>query len=126
MKEEIIKIIIPLNPVTKKNSSRIVKRGNGYLLLPSKAYVNYEKACYPYLVQHKYNIKTPINVEAVYYRATKYRVDLCNLHEALCDVLAHYKVIEDDNSNIISTMDGSRVEYDKEFPRTEITITPKK
>lgn len=126
MKYDVIKIIIPLNPVTKKNSCRIVHRGNRYMILPSKAYVSYEKACYPYLVQHKYNINTPVNIEAIYYRSTRHRVDLCNLHEALCDVLAFYKVVEDDNSSIIATMDGSKVEYDKEFPRTEITITPKR
>lgn len=50
------------------------------------------------------------------------RVDLCNLHEALCDVLVKYGVLEDDNSNIVVSMDGSRVFYDKENPRTEVEI----
>lgn len=64
-----------------------------------------------------------VNVKAVYYRATRHRVDLCNLHECLCDVLVKHGVVEDDNSNIIVTMDGSRVLYDKENPRTEVEIT---
>lgn len=32
-------------------------------------------------------------------------------------------VVIDDNSKIIATMDGSRVEYDKENPRTEVIIS---
>lgn len=120
-----IKIVIPLNPVTKKNSQRIVKRGNHYKIIPSKAYVNYEKDCMPFLIQHKYGIDEPINVEAIYYRETKHTVDLCNLHEALCDVLVKYGVVKDDNVKIIATMDGSKVKYDKEFPRTEVLITSK-
>lgn len=49
-------------------------------------------------------------------------VDLVNLEQALCDILVHYKIIEDDNSRIIASMDGSRVRYDKANPRTEVTI----
>ena len=54
---------------------------------------------------------------------TKHRVDITNLHSALHDILVHYQVIEDDNSNIVKATDGSRVLYDKENPRTEIYIT---
>lgn len=124
MKEETIKIIIPLNPVTKKNSQRIINRNGVYKLIPSKAYVNYERDCAYFLNKHRHMINYPVNVEAVYYRATKHRVDLCNLHEALCDVLVKYGVVADDNAKIIATMDGSRVEYDRNNPRTEIRITP--
>lgn len=68
-------------------------------------------------------IDVPVNVKAVYYMPTHRRVDLCNLHEALCDILVHYNIIEDDNCKIIETMDGSIVKYDKFRPRTEVTIT---
>ena len=122
-----LKITIDVNPKTKKNSQRIVKCGQYTRILPSKAYVEYEKACKPYLEGHSnLEIDYPINVKAVYYRKTKHRIDLCNLHEALCDVLVKYGLVADDNANIIETMDGSRVEYDKEWPRTEITITRRK
>lgn len=53
---------------------------------------------------------------------TRRRVDLCNLHEALCDVLVTFGVVQDDNCKIIASMDGSRVLYDKENPRTEVYI----
>ena len=122
-KKEPIKIIIPLNPVTKKNSQRVISNGRQVIVLPSKAYATYEKACYPYLIGCRLGINEPINIKAIYYRQTRHIVDLCNLHEALCDVLVKYGVVADDNSRIIASMDGSRVCYDKEFPRTEITIT---
>jgi hypothetical protein len=37
-------------------------------------------------------------------------------------VLVKYGAIIDDNSLIVTSMDGSRVYYDKENPRTEIYI----
>jgi hypothetical protein len=53
---------------------------------------------------------------------TKHRVDLVNLLEATCDILVKANVLEDDNSNIIISHDGSRVLYDKDNPRVEIEI----
>jgi hypothetical protein len=32
-------------------------------------------------------------------------------------------LLEDDNYGIVQSMDGSRVLYDKQFPRTEVYIT---
>ena len=64
----------------------------------------------------------PVNVKALFYMDTRRRVDLVNLEQALCDLLVHYKMIEDDNSTIIKSMDGSRVLYDKDDPRTEVVI----
>lgn len=115
-------ITIPLPPVTKKNSQQIVRTKAGrWMVIPSKQYSKYEKACKSYLRPH--GINYPVNVKALYYMPTKRRVDLCNLHEALCDVLVKHGVIEDDNSRIIVSMDGSRVLYDREFPRTEVFIS---
>ena len=62
----------------------------------------------------------------LFYRKTRRRVDLGNLEAAICDILTHYEVIEDDHSGIISGMDGSRVRYDRERPRVEITIAQMK
>ena len=53
---------------------------------------------------------------------TRRRVDLCNLLEATCDLLVHHGVLEDDNSAVVVSHDGSRVLYDKEHPRTEVFI----
>lgn len=114
---------IGLKPVTKKNSQRIVMCGNFPRILPSKAYEKYEKDCQVYMPDVPEPISYPVNVKATYYMATRRRVDLTNLHEALHDILVHYGILADDNSNIIVSTDGSRVHVDKWHPRTEVEIT---
>lgn len=115
-----MKIVIPVAPVTKKNHQQIIRVNGKPVVIPSRQYKQYETDCTPFLrAQH---IDYPVNVKALYYMPTRRRVDLCNLHEALCDVLVKHGVVEDDNSSIIVSMDGSRVLYDKHNPRTEIYI----
>lgn len=115
------KIFIPVIPRTKKNGSRIIYRNGRPLLLPSEKYLQFEKDCGPYL--EPLNIDYPVNVQAIYYRPDRRRVDLCNLHEALCDMLVKHNVVKDDNINIIASMDGSKVIYNKDKPGIELTIT---
>ena len=50
------------------------------------------------------------------------RVDLSNLLESTCDILTHYGVLQDDNSRIVASHDGSRVLLDRKNPRAEIYI----
>lgn len=115
---------INLPPVTKKNSQRIVtnSRTGRPFILPSKQYKQYEADCAVFMPKEEMIID-PVNIEAVFYMPTHRAVDLVNLQEALLDVLVAYRVIEDDNSKIVVSMDGSRVSYDKERPRTEVRIT---
>lgn len=115
---------INLAPVTKKNSQRIVtnSRTGRPFILPSKQYKQYETDCAVFMPKEEMIID-PVNIEAVFYMPTRRAVDLVNLQEALLDVLVAYRVIEDDNSKIVVSMDGSRVSYDKERPRTEVRIT---
>lgn len=114
---------IPIAPRTKKNSQRIVTIGGHPRVIPSRAYKDYEEAAGYYLPHLKEPISIPVNVEAVFYMPTRRRVDLVNLQEALLDVLVRYGVLADDNAKIVATMDGSRVAYDKEHPRTEVMIS---
>ena len=117
------KFTIPLKPITKKNSQRIIKDKAGRpRIIQSSAYVKYEKQCEAYMPRID-TIESRINVMAVYYMPNNRRVDLTNLHEALHDILVHYKVIKDDNCKIIVSTDGSYVDVDKWHPRTEVTIT---
>lgn len=116
-----IEFIIPLVPITKKNSQQIVLVKGRPMIIPSKYYKQYEKACKSFL--KPLNINYPINIECVYYMPTRRRVDITNLLSATHDVLVKYQVIEDDNSKIVYSVDGSRVFYDKTNPRTEIRIT---
>lgn len=117
-------ITLPGDPRTKKNSGRIVMAGSKPMLLPSKQYKEYREVCiWRIPAYQKAHIREPINMQCVYYMGTHRVVDLANLIEATCDILVDAGVIEDDNSRIVMSHDGSRVKYDKENPRAEITIT---
>lgn len=116
------KIIIPINSVTKKNHSQVVMIKGRPIVLPSKPYQEFEKACKPYLLDYKLGINEPINLKVSYYMQTRRKCDITNLLQATCDMLVKYGVIEDDNYSIIASFDGTRVYYDKENPRQEIEI----
>lgn len=120
-----MKFTIPLEPKTKKNSNQIVIVNGRRIVIPSKIFSEYQKLCKQYIPKLEKPIDYPINLKCVYYRKTKRKVDLCNLEEATCDILTHYKFIEDDNRNIVASHDGSVVLYDKNNPRVEIEITKK-
>lgn len=127
MKE--MKIVIDLHPITKKNSQMILinRRTGRPFISPSAKYKAYEKAAGYYLTSCRPEepIDYPVNVECVYYMKDRRRVDLVNLQEATLDVLVKWGVLKDDNSKIVETMDGSRVDVDKARPRTEIIIKRK-
>ena len=118
-----MKITINCEPRTKKNSQRLVTVKGRALLLPSKAYQQFEKECGKYL-QFDREIDTPVNIKCIFYMPTRRHVDLSNLISAVDDVLTRYDVILDDNRDIVAGHDGSRVYYDKDNPRIEIEITP--
>lgn len=111
-------ITIPLAPITKKNSQRIVMAGNRPMVIPSKAYKRYEQDAKWFLPP--LGVDYPVNVRCLFYMPTHRRVDLTNLLEAVDDVMVVAGTLTDDNCNIVAGHDGSRVLYDKENPRTEI------
>lgn len=114
------KFIIYGNPITKKNSQRLISIGGRPRILPSKQYIEYEKSAGLYL--QPLGIDYPCNVKCVYYMQTRRKVDLCNLLNATCDILVKFGVIEDDNCRIVVSHNGSCVDYSKERPRVEIEI----
>ena len=118
-----LNLLIPICPRTKKNHSQIITVGGRPRVIPSKQYAQYEKDCGLYINYKNLNVNYPVNIKCVYYMDTHRRVDLLNLLGATMDILVHYGVIADDNSKIAVSHDGSRVEYDKANPRTEIEIT---
>lgn len=119
-----MKIILRGAPVTKKNSGRIVYAGGRPRVLPSKAYTEYERGCLKQITSPPEPISRPVCVRCVYYMPTRRRVDMVNLIEASMDILVKAGVLADDHSGIAASHDGSRVLYDKQNPRAEITITP--
>ena len=111
------------NPATKKNSQRIVSGGKRSFIVQSQRYKDYERDClWQIPAEAKMRISTPCNVKCVYYRATRHRVDLCNLLAATCDILVKAGVLADDNCTIAATHDGSRVVLGDKHPRVEIEI----
>lgn len=118
------KITIPLPPITKKNSQRILRnRYTGKMFIaPSEQYEQYEQKAL-WLIPKRATINKPVNVKCLFYMPTKRKCDLTNLLEAVDDILVKARVLADDNYTVIQSHDGSRVLYDKKNPRTEIYIT---
>ena len=125
MNNETLKITLYGNPVTKKNSQRILMtRAGRPFIMPSKQYEQYRRDCLRQIQGgKKFGVNRPVNIKYLFYMQTRRKVDLTNLEESLDDILVDAGVIVDDNSNIVAGHDGSRVLYDKESPRVEIEIT---
>lgn len=118
-----LEFTIGLPPVSKKNHSRIITAHGRPMIIPSKQYVQYEKDCSLFIPRLDHPISTPVNIKATFYMQTRRLCDLTNLLQSLDDILVKYKVIADDNRNVVYSVDGSRVLYDKLNPRTEVVIT---
>lgn len=123
-----LSFLVPGTPRTKKNSPVMIKGRN--LLLPSQAFRKYA-ADTKLLWQHEaavlmgHPIDFPVNVCAVYYMDTRRIVDLVGLLQGTLDLMVENGILKDDNTRIAASYNGSHVEYDKENPRVEITITDK-
>lgn len=118
-----IKFTVPIAPVVKKNCQQIIynKKLRRSMIIQGPRYREYEKACKPYIPSE--NIDYPVNLKAVFYMPSRRKVDLSNLLESIQDIMTKYKCISDDNCNIIYSLDGSCVKYDKNHPRTEVELT---
>ncbi len=126
-----IEFIIPVHPVSKKNSQVIIPVKTKYgktrhIPIPSQQYRDFESECMPFLYQVKTQagvIDYPVNMAVTFFVSKKLKYDLTNLLEAIDDAAVKAGLISDDNRDIIAAHDGSRVFYDKLNPRIEITIT---
>lgn len=121
---KILEIIIPLKAIPKKNSQRIIvnPRTHKPMIIQSKLYKEFERDCGYYLNKYKKNINTPVNIKATFYVPDKRKRDLTNLENAIADILVKYKVIADDNYNVIQGWDGSRIIYEKGREETILEI----
>lgn len=118
---------INMPPITKKNHQQILtNRATGRpFVAQSKQYKAFEDAAGWFLrPKPPKPINYPVEVRCLFYVKTRRRVDKANLEAAAHDILVKYGVLADDNRDIIASTDGSRVYYDKDRPRVEITITP--
>ena len=123
-------IVIPLEPVTKKNSQRVVtnRRTGAHFIKPSLKFEQYQNNVGGYFTYQKVEPVEPefypVNIRCNFYMCTNRVVDLTNLLEAIDDILVHYGVIVNDDYKHVAGHDGSRVFVDKDNPRTEIYFEP--
>ena len=119
-----VKIMIPGRPITKKNSQQIFyndKTGKRFIS-PSEKYKEWENTAGFFVACKWLNLSDRINIRCLFYMPSRRFPDLNNLLESVTDMLVHYGVIRDDNAHIVAGHDGSRVLYDKDYPRVEIQI----
>lgn len=131
---ETLNLVVHLDPRTKKNHQTIAGRGPRcpvcrkpftLFVRQGPAYDEYASAAKGILQRYRIpQINTPVNIEYRFYMKTHRKVDALNLAAAMDDILVAAGILQDDNSSIVMGHDGMRVYYDKENPRTEITITP--
>ena len=119
-----IKFTIPLPPISKKNSQRIlINKATGKpFIMPSAQFKQYERDAMRFIPRGR-RIDEPVHVQCLFYMPTRRKVDLTNLLEAIDDVMVTAGLLADDSCYIVASHDGSRVFYDKDNPRTEIHIT---
>lgn len=112
-----MKIEIPLLCRSKKNSQQIMvnKRTGKRFIRQSNLYLNFEYECLFYLEKYKLNIDYPINLKCTFIVPDKKKRDIVNLLEAIQDILVKYNVLADDNYNIVSSLDGTKIIYMKRY-----------
>nr|DAQ28383.1 MAG TPA: Endodeoxyribonuclease RusA [Caudoviricetes sp.] len=117
-----MEIVIQGQPRTKKNGSRIaLTPDNKRVLLPSKAYEQYERVALVQLARVQ-AVHGPISVVCRYFLQNRaHWPDLVGLLQATSDILQAAGVIDDDK--YIVNYDGSMIAgLDKNNPRVEIII----
>lgn len=109
---------------SKKNSQQILinSKTKRPFISQSKLYKEFEQECGYYLNKYKLNIDYPVNIKCTFIVPDKRKRDLTNLENAIADILVKYEVLKDDNYNIITGWDGSRIIYRKGEEKTIIEI----
>jgi Holliday junction resolvase RusA-like endonuclease len=122
------KIIIPGNPMVKKNNQKVAfvsGRPHKYDTKAYKAWHTVALETLGYTLKFAYRTKVidePVILCCQFYMQTRRKVDLSNLYEGIQDVLVEVGILADDHSGIVIGHDGSRVHYDKDNPRVEVEI----
>lgn len=120
-----MKIEIPMLCRSKKNSQRIIvnPRTRKPMIIQSDLYKQFERDCGYYLNKYRgLNIDYPINLKCTFIVSDKRKRDIVNLLNAIQDILVKYNVIADDNYNVVASLDGTRIVYEKGVEKTIIEI----
>jgi Holliday junction resolvase RusA-like endonuclease len=120
-----LKLVVVGPPRTKKTGQRIVKVGKFSKILPSKAYLDWERSAILHLTPHLAKLRDTlplecaVNCSATFYRDAD-RGDACNYYQALADMLQKAGVIRNDVQ--IEQWDGSRLSKSDTYPRIEVLL----
>lgn len=112
----------------KKNSQQIIfnHRTKRPMIIQSEQYREFEKVCGIYMKPMAKMLKSPINypinLRCTFYFPDRRRRDTVNMLEAIQDILVKYKILEDDNYNIVASLDGTKSIYEKKREETIIEI----
>lgn len=121
------------DPRTKKNSMRIAGgkakcprcgKPVKQWLVQSAQHDSFTREASRQIIPPERPIDRPVSCRYVFYTQTRRKVDGLNLEATIDDLLVRCHVLADDNSRIVIDHDGSRVRYDPDRPRVEITIYP--
>lgn len=117
-----MKLTIPGTIRIKKNSKRIFARGRFKTVLPSEAYLKWEKDARAHAMIQK-TCKTPIKLPVAVKAAIYYKGPMMDIHGAFESIADAFQGILWENDSQIKSWDGSRIYHDKDNPRTEIEVT---
>ena len=122
-----LKIVIPVIPRSKKNSQEIVfnRKTGRRMVIQNKRYTEFEKKCKEYMPTLEKSINDSVNLSCHFFVPDARKRDIANYLEAIQDILVKYKVLEDDNYNIVSSLNNCKMEIDRKNPRIEINIEKK-
>lgn len=121
--DDVLRLVIPGRPATKKNSGRVVKAGRFTKILPSEAFKKYEKLAMRHIrAAMPGQFQEPVTMKCLYWLPDKrWWPDLAGLLQATSDILETAGVLE--NDRLIADYNGSKIAgLDKYNPRTEIEI----
>lgn len=119
-----LKITIPGQTPSKKNSRILLPRGKKIMSFPNQIYKKWHAAAM-FDLRHK-NIPelklTSIKISAVFFQHNLTDRDLSNQFESIADLLVDYGVIKDDNCFILTEIAIKLGGLDKDNPRCEVVI----
>lgn len=126
----VFKYIMYGDPASKKNSKQIIynPKTKKPMIVSSKKYNRWHKEVKKQMKEDdvpKLQLSGIMNARILSYRMNKRGGvgDVNNFTQGSLDILTEWGVIVDDNRDIIYSVDGSRIFFDKENPRTEIELS---
>lgn len=121
--EAAITFVITGAPRTKKTSNRIVRCGRFSKILPSEAFLEWQKSAATSLLDakmvHSFPISEPLNCRALFFRERSVG-DACGFYQGLADLLQHHGIVKNDSQ--LRSWDGSRLLVDRQNPRVIVTL----